>query len=346
MHPKTIQLLTFIILFTVGLLAIPNPVNFGIIFIPGLIILVNGADYLVDSASKLAKKFGISPLIIGLTIVAFGTSFSELAVSTLASFFGSPGISIGNVIGSNILNIALILGITALIYPLSVKSSTIKRETPFMILAGIFMIILSLNFLDFTGDQFVIGRIDGLILILLFVGFIFYLFRTAKKQRRRKKKPGKKVKENTLRLIAVIVLGFAGILLGAQMLIYSSVGIAAYFGISETIIGLTIVAIGTSLPELATNIAAALKKEADIAVGNIVGSNISNTLLVLGAAALINPIPVAMGMIMLDMAAMMILFILLMVLITTGQKLEKKEGIVLLTFYLVYAGYLVISVMA
>ncbi len=343
---KIVQVAAFFVCLISGFLLYGSPVGFSLLFVSGIIVLVNGADYLIDGASGAASRLRVSPLLIGLTIVAFGTSFSEVVVSAMASFFGNSGISIGNVVGSNILNIALVLGITAIIYPLAVRKSTIRIETPFMIISGLVMIFLCFNFLDFSPLPFVLGRIDGIIMLLMFTGFIYYVVKKAKEGRETfVPVPGVK-KGKTWKLAAMLVLGLAGIFIGAQLIIDSSVGLAGAFGISETIIGLTIVALGTSLPELATNTAAALKRRADIAVGNIVGSNISNTLLVLGIASLIRPIPVNLSFVIFDMAAMMMLFFILMVFIATGKKLSRREGIALIVFYAIYAAYLVFSLLS
>ncbi len=345
MNRKVFQGLLVILFFVLGVISGDSVAGFVFWFFSGIIVLVNGADYLVNGASNLASNLRVPPLIIGLTIVAFGTSLSELAVSAIASYSGNVGISIGNVVGSNILNIALVLGITAIIYPLKVRSSTIKKETPFMIISAVVMIILCFNFLDFSPNPFVIGRIDGLLMFLVFIGFIYYLLKTTKREKKFHIPFIGNKHEHTWKLIIIIILGLAGILVGAQLLIQSSVGIARIYGISEIIIGLTIVALGTSLPELATNVSAALKKHADIAVGNIVGSNISNTLLVLGVAAMIRPIPVDLTFITFDIAAMMIISLVLMVFIITKKKISRIEGIALVLFYAVYAGYLGISIL-
>ncbi|MBN2042457.1 MAG: calcium/sodium antiporter [Candidatus Aenigmarchaeota archaeon] len=344
MNSKGIQGFLVVLLFALGIFFNATTAGFVFWFLSGLIVLVNGADYLVNGASNLASNLRVPPLIIGLTIVAFGTSLSELAVSAIASFYGNVGISVGNVVGSNILNIGLVLGITAIIYPLKVQNSTVKKETPFMILSGVIMIILCLNFLDFTPGLFVIGRIDGLMMFAIFIGFIYYLIKTTKRKKDFPIHLPRK-HEKTWRLILLIIFGLAGILIGAQLLIQSSVGIARIYGISELIIGLTIVALGTSLPELATNISAALKKQHDIAVGNIVGSNISNTLLVLGVAAMIRPIPVDLSFMTLDITVMMVISLILMLFIFTKRELSRTEGIALVLFYAIYASYLMFSVM-
>ena len=266
-----------------------------ILFIVGFIFLVKGADLLVDGAAAFAKKFKISTLVIGLTIVAFGTSAPELVVNIFASISGNSEIAIGNILGSNIANILLILGISALIFPLPAKKSTIKKEIPFSLLAVLVLGILvndllidQVNLLD--GASGLLSRIDGLILLAFMTIFMVYTFGIAKNPEEAGE--GEEIKNLPLaKSIAYIGIGLLGLVLGGRWIVNGAVKIAELFNVSEALIGLTIVAVGTSLPELATSAVAAYKKQADIAIGNIVGSNIFNIFFVLGVSSIIRPLP-------------------------------------------------------
>ena len=252
-------------------------------FIIGVIFLWKSSDILVEGTSKTAARLGVSTLIISLVIVAFGTSAPEFAISFGAALQSNANISIGNIIGSCIANILLVLGISALIKPIKIKKSIIRKEIP--ILIGTTFIFLIFSYFGLLDTYHVIG---GLIFLILFVFFIVYCILTAKKQHEKTKKqidPGK-----TMKNIIFIILGIAGVVFGAWLLIESAVAIADFFGISKLVIALSMVAIGTSLPELVVSSVASYKGEADIAVGNIIGSNIFNILLILGASALIIPL--------------------------------------------------------
>ena len=252
------------------------------ILVAGFVLLVKGADWFVDGAAGIAEKFGIPHLVVGLTIVAMGTSAPEAAVSITSAVKGSADLAVGNVLGSNIMNVALILGLSALLAPVAVQKSTIRIELPFMILiSGIFLLL---------GWDEVITLVDGIILCVLFIVYLAYLFVMAKKNaiddEPEEDKP-------VWKLLLLIVVGAAGIVGGAELAVKSASEIATIFGVSERIIGLTIVALGTSLPELVTSVTAARKGETDLAIGNIVGSNIFNVLFVIGLTALITNVPFA-----------------------------------------------------
>lgn len=317
-----------------------------ILFIVGFVLLIKGADILVDGASSIAKKFGVSALFIGLTIVAFGTSAPELIVSVLASLKGSSDIALGNIIGSNIANSLLILGISAIIAPIFIKGSTITKEIPFSFLAVLAVsIMVNDYFLDGTIANS-LGRIDGLILILFFCIFIFYTFGINREKEGMIEKIEnefeKKSKEyKTYVSVTMILAGLAGLALGGKWIVDGALVIAEIFGFSESLVGLTIVAVGTSLPELATSAMAALKGEKDIAIGNVVGSNIFNFLWVLGLSAIIAPISFNLAL-NVDLAILLFITIILYFLIFTGKKwvLTRREGIILVGIYILYIIYL------
>jgi len=254
---------------------------YGCLLILGLFLLVKGSDLFVDGASGIAQRLRIPPILIGLTVVAFGTSAPEAAISLTAALRGSSDLSIGNILGSNLLNILLILGISACLRTLPVPENTIRYEIPFVLLISIILLVLGLLF----GE---LGRICGLILWALFLLFLFYSFQSAKKHRA---PPTQKPVPRLLLSLTVSGLGLAAILVGSDLTVDGAVYLARALGVSERIIGLTLIAFGTSLPELFTSVTAALKKQNDIAIGNIIGSNLFNILFVLGTTSLIQPIP-------------------------------------------------------
>ena len=303
----------------------------------GFILLIQSADWLVEHSASLAKKIGVSPLIIGLTLVAFGTSAPELVVNIISSLKGSSELIFGNIIGSNIANICLIVGLSALIMPLGIKSQTIFKEMPLMLLGGAALAILSLDTILNQADSKIIHFGDGLILLLLFFVFLYYTINSALSNRDKAESEFKKdIKKNKTGLsLSLIGVSLFGLFLGGRLVVDNAVDLAVILGISQKLIGLTIVAIGTSLPELITSIMAALKKEADIAIGNIVGSNIFNTTFIIGVSALIRPIELP-AVIAFDLSVMTISFLLLFLFSLTKRKIEKWEGFVLLVIYLAY----------
>ena len=252
----------------------------------GFVLLIKGSDWLVGGASALARKFNISDLSIGLTIVAFGTSAPELVVNTFAAFQGHHDIVLGNVIGSNIFNIYVILGIAGIITPLVIQSSTVSKEIPFSFLAIIIMYLLGNDF--FTSSAGIISRLDGFILLILFCLFLYYVYKQLRVNVNVQDK--EHINLSSLKIIILIISGLAGLIAGGRLIVVNAVQIAQAIGVSEKVIALTIVAAGTSLPELATSVVAALKKNNDIAVGNIIGSNIFNIFLILGASSVIKPV--------------------------------------------------------
>ena len=294
------------------------------ILIFGFLLLVKGADFFVDGSSKIAKKFGISELIIGLTIVAMGTSAPETAVSIAAALKGTADISIGNVVGSNILNILIILGLSATIRTIKVGKTTIKYEIPFMIAISALLLLLGLDgTIDFK---------DGIILWLLFIAYLTYLIIMAKKDKQKKEKKSKVI---LWQVILATLGGLALIIVGSDISVDAASKIARYAGLSERFIGLTIVALGTSLPELVTSVTAAFKGNNDIAIGNIVGSNIFNILFVIGTSSLILPITFA-STFKIDSLVMIGAALLLFICSLRKQKLDRFSGILMLLSYALY----------
>lgn len=315
------------------------------LFILGFVLLIKGADLLVDGSSSIAKKYGISNIVIGLTIVAFGTSFPELVVSSLASLKGSEGVAFGNIIGSNISNTLLILGVSAIIRSLEVKRATVYKEIPLSLLAvaAVFFLVND-NLIDQASTSF-LGRADGLVLILFFIIFIYYTFGISRVEHGILETVGEeKIKKyNILTSVALIILGLAGLFLGGKWIVDGAIEFAVFFGISEAIIGLTIVAIGTSLPELAASGMAAYRGKTDIAIGAIIGSNIFNLFWVLGFSSTISPIPYD-KILNFDFLFLFGITILLLFLIFYGKKniLDRREGIILTLIYVVYLVSLVV----
>lgn len=304
--------------------------------IGGLVLLFIGAEGLIRGSSNLAIKIGITPLVVGLTVVAFGTSAPELVVSLKAALLGNSSISLGNVIGSNIANIALILGVAALIRPLNVHANVIMREIPIMIGISILLIMLLLD-----GE---IGFIDGVIFVTgIFIYTIVNIILARKEKNPEVDAEFKEGLESKLSIpvsILFLVVGLGLLIWGANLFVQSAVAIAKLFNVSDAIIGLTIVAVGTSLPELITSIVASYKKEADIAIGNVVGSNIFNILSILGITALIIPVSSA-GISYVDLGIMLITAIVLLPLSKTGFSISRTEGAFLLFGYVVYIYYLI-----
>lgn len=312
-----------------------------VLLIIGFVLLIKGADYFVKGASSIATALQISPLLIGLTIVAFGTSSPEATVSMVAAFEGNAGVAIGNVVGSNIFNITFVVGMTALLYPLRVESETIRKEIPFTLLAGAALLILMSDlFLQSAGGNF-ITRSDGLILLLFFGIFLYYIFEVARRDRSKETNKTKApVATSWGKNILFTLGGLAAIIFGGDLVVDGAIEIALALGMSETLVGLTIIAVGTSLPELITSITAAIKKESDIALGNIVGSNIFNIFFVLGASSVVSPLAVD-SKIFVDVILMLILTIVLLVFSRSNFKIGKLEGIILAIAYIVYMIYII-----
>ena len=310
-----------------------------LLLILGFILLIKGADIFVDGASNLAQNFKIPKIIIGLTIVAFGTSAPELAVSIKAIISGSSDIVLGNVVGSNILNILLILGLSSLFSPMGVKDNTVKKEIPLTILFSCLLMILSFDNMIDKNIVNTITRTDGMVIILFFLIFIYYLIEVMRKD---KNKENEKPKNNILYSILFTIFGIVGIVVGSNFVVDNATNIAKLLNVSEKMISLTIVAFGTSLPELVTSVQASRKGENDIAIGNIIGSNIFNIGVVIGLpTAFINYIKVGTFN-YIDMFAMIISAILLFVLTFRKRKLDRKSGLLMLAIFVAYYSYVVV----
>ena len=314
-----------------------------IFFILGFFILIKGATLLVDGSASIAKKLKISSIVIGLTIVAFGTSMPELIVNIFASVQNNSEIAIGNILGSNISNILLILGISAIIYPITANKNTVLKEIPFNLLAIVILGIIA-NDIIIDGQNFSsITRIDGLILISFFIIFLYYVFGITKSAEDIVGKDEIKVLSYS-KAVFYIILGIVGLIVGGKWIVDGAVEIAKFFNISESLIGLTIIAIGTSLPELATSAVAAYKKQSDIAIGNIVGSNIFNIFFVLGVSAIIRPLPFNDNLNK-DIAMTIFASVILLLMMFIGKKriIKRWQGIFMIIVYIGYIVFLVWS---
>jgi cation:H+ antiporter len=311
--------------------------QFGILIL-AFVILIKGADWLVKGGSSIAKRFGIPSIVIGLTIVAFGTSAPELLVNVIASINGNSGIVMGNVLGSNIANTLLILGVSAIILPLAIRRGTVLIQVPLSLLAVIVLGVAANDILIDGGPMNFITRIDGIIMLLFFAIFIYYTFSIAKV----KGESETVLKYSFSKSIFFILAGMIGLAFGGHFVVSSAVNIAKLFKVSESLIALTIISIGTSLPELATSVVAALKKNPDIAVGNVIGSNIFNIFWVLGFSAIIRPV-VFMPILNIDVLFVVFITILLFVYMFVGKRnvIQKWQGASLATLYVAYIVYLV-----
>ncbi|MFM8719422.1 MAG: calcium/sodium antiporter [Chthoniobacterales bacterium] len=309
-----------------------------VILIVGLVLLYFGAEGLVRGSSSLALRLGVGPLLVGLTVVAFGTSTPELVVSLKAAYLGQGDISVGNVVGSNICNIGLILGFSALIIPIKVASQIVRVDTPIMI--GVTALAL------FCLHDGSLSRVEGIVLFVLLVAYVLFSIRLARQQATDPlagefSEEIKISKWGVWQDIAFIVAGLVMLVFGARFLVEAAIDIAKAFGLSEAVIGLTIVALGTSLPEFATSLVAALKKEADIAVGNVVGSNIFNILGILGISSAVTPLSSA-GITDIDLGVMAGFAVVLWIFSRTGFRITRIEGLILLVGYVGYISWLIL----
>ena len=313
------------------------------LFIIGFVILIKGAGLLVDGASAIAGRFKVSDLVIGLTVVAFGTSTPELFVNVMASAKGNTDIAIGNVVGSNIANVFLILGVSSIIYPLAVTKGTVWKEIPFSLLAAIVLFVIANDQLLDGSQVSDLTRIDGLVFLSFFIIFIYYSLSIATRiEGMEEHAPVKQY--GWLRSSLYIILGLAGLTFGGKWIVDGAIALATKFGMSESLVGLTIVAVGTSLPELATSAVAAYKRNVEIAVGNVVGSNIFNIFFVLGISAIIKPLPYQMKNNR-DIGVVIFSSLLLFLFMFTGKKgsLDRWEGIIFLACYGVFLAYIVFT---
>lgn len=311
-----------------------------IILIIGFFLLIKGADIFVDGASSIAKKIGIPSVIVGLTIVSLGTSAPELAVSLISSFNGNNGIAVGNVLGSNLFNTLVVLGGTAIVAPLIIKKSTIKRDYITTLLVTILTCFLIFGLVPKSENM--LSRISGIILLVVCIAYMFILVKAAKKDSVKDEENTSEIKMSKNILLSLI--GVVGIVFGGNLVVDSATNIAYALGMSEKLVGLTIVAVGTSLPELVTSIVAALKGENDIALGNVLGSNIFNLVLILGASATISPITVS-GVMLIDLIILIAVTLFIGALIFFNKKEDKRlgrlEGIILVGIYVAYLAYII-----
>ncbi|MDO1450454.1 calcium/sodium antiporter [Rhodocytophaga aerolata] len=313
-----------------------------LLLIAGFVVLIFGANFLVSGASSLAKRFNISELAIGLTVVAFGTSTPELIVSGISSTQGHNEVAFGNVIGSNVFNLFFILGVAGTVYPIIVQSNTVWKEIPYSLFAAIVLFVLVNDTMLFGKSADVLSFLDGLLLLLFFAAFLYYVFISMKSESGSEENP---IKIYSLPITAAMIIGgLAGLIAGGKFVVDSSVAIAQGFGVSEKLIGLTIVAAGTSLPELATSTVAAFKKRSDIAIGNVVGSNIFNIFFILSICSLITPIPYNKAM-NFDMYVLGIGTALLFITMFSGRKrkIDRWEAVLLLLAYIGYVYYLIMQ---
>ncbi|CEN80841.1 CaCA family Na /Ca antiporter [[Clostridium] sordellii] len=312
-----------------------------ILLIIGFIILIKSADFFVNGASSIAKALRIPTIIIGLTIVAFGTSAPEAAVSVTAALKGNNDIAIANVVGSNIFNLLAVIGIASMIKPVKVQKTTILKEFPFILLSSLVLLILShdTKFQGYSNNE--LTKSDGLMLLALFSIFMYYLLEMAITSKEDMQVEQGSKKESIPKSLMISLLGIIGIIFGGQVVVDSASNIALSIGMSENLVGLTIVSIGTSLPELVTSVVAAKKGESDIAMGNVVGSNIFNILFVLGISAFINPISVH-PIVFVDMFIMFIISIIAYIFATTKREVNKFEGLLMVLIYISYMVFIII----
>ena len=305
-----------------------------LILIAGLTLILLGATWLVDGSSSIAKKFGISEFVIGLTIVGIGTSTPEMVVSFLSAFQGKTDMAVGNIVGSNIFNTLMILGVTALIAPITITKSNLRRDIPLNILVTALLIILGMNATIFGIGENQISRIDGAILLALFIGYIWYSFRSDSGD-----SDGDGIKEyKNIVSIMMIAAGLAGLVFGGRLFVNAATELAKAFGVSDKFIAITIMAAGTSMPELATCVVAALKGRGQLALGNALGSNIGNILLILGGSALIHPLSfAAMTYVDILLVGACALLILASAFLFKKKELDRYEGAL---FILIEAGYM------
>ena len=292
----------------------------------GFLLLIKGADYFVDSASAIARKFHIPSMIIGLTIVSIGTSLPELSVSLTSALIGKNDLAVANVVGSNIFNILMGLGVTSIISKLPIEKNTIENDIPFLNIIDSILLMMMLNL--------TLSRFEGILLIGLLIGFLFYIIKPVLNNKEESKEESKL----SFKTILLGILGVVGIILGGDMVVDSASNIAKMFGMSQNLIGLTVVALGTSLPEFVTSVIAGIKGENEIAIGNIIGSNIFNILMILGISSIISPIVISFISVI-DIMFMIAIGILLYVFVVKSKTLKRYQGIVFIFLYIGYISY-------
>ena len=313
----------------------------------GFAFLVKGADFFVEGSSSIAKKLKVPPIIIGLTIVAMGTSLPETAVSVTASLVQNNELAVSNVVGSNIFNLMFVIGVCSILTPIMVQKATVVRDIPLSLGCALFLLVLGISGL---GDKagMTLGHADGVIFLIVFAGYIFTMVRSAMKARAAGQKveiEGVEECDNMKELsygksILFLIVGAAAIAFGGDLTVDTASRIAIELGMSQTLVGLTIVSIGTSLPELVTSVVAARKNEVDMAVGNAVGSNIFNILMVLGISSAISPVALIRENII-DIVLLMVFSVMVWIFAGTRKKIERKEGIIMVVLYLVYCAYII-----
>ena len=316
-----------------------------ILLIVGFIILIKGADWLIDGASSAASHFKVSKLLIGLTIIAFGTGAPELAVSVSSLINGTTDMLLGNVIGSNILNILLLIGLAALIRPIRIKKDTVAKELPLLLLISTILVVLFLDIFLMNADVNTISRADGIICLLCFTIFLFYIISMARKNRKAKKEVEKPKFKLSTSLILVLV-GLVGVVGGSELVVSSASTIATAIGISDRMIALTVIAFGTSLPELITTIKAAKKGETELLVGNIIGSNIFNICIVLGLPVTLFGTVTPDSFELLDIVMLVGSAAILLLVARSGRKITRGEGALMLATFAIYYSYIVYSALS
>ncbi|WP_295880009.1 calcium/sodium antiporter [uncultured Alistipes sp.] len=316
------------------------------LLILGLALILGGANFLTDGSAALAQRFRVPEFIVGLTIVAVGTSTPELVVSVLSAAAGNSDVAIGNIVGSNIFNVFLILGVCALIAPLPLTGGNIRRDLPFLTAVSVLLLLLTSDRLLGLGEVDAIGRIDGIVMLLLYIALIRYTIRTERRtaalatQTTQTEKPQR---SRSLWLIVVMIAGgLAGLIFGGELFLDSASAIARALGVSESVIAITLVAGGTSLPELASSVVSLLKGKSEMALGNVIGSNIANILLILGLSATIHPLTLG-GITRIDLLTVLLSSVLLFVTAFTFRRkaVDRWEGAIFLVIYALYIGYLV-----
>ena len=301
-----------------------------VLFSLGVITLFGGAEGLVRGASKLSRRFRVHPLIVGLTVVAFGTSAPELVVTLVAALRGSTDISLGNIVGSNIANLGLVLGLAGLIRPMRVSRKTVLQETPVMVFAQLLFVLMAYY-------DYVIGRLDGLILLGFMMAFTMLMLHRTFVDRVEESLKTVRPEESALACLVknggMVTVGVIGLVLGSHLMIDSGSALALALGVSKWVIGTTLIAVGTSLPELATSLVAAYRREPDICVGNVVGSNVFNILLILGTVSVVRPLPILPLTLHFELPTMFLLGLLVWIIMVTGKRISRPEGLLLLGFY-------------
>ena len=315
--------------------------SFGLLIV-GFVVLILGADWLVSGASGLAKRLNVPDLVIGLTVVAFGTSAPELMVNLMAAFNNESEIALTNILGSNTINTFIILGISALIYPIKSQKSSRKYEIPWSVFAGLIILVMGTECFGLCGGDAIISRLDGVVLLLIFSLFMYYTLKMAKNNKETQEEGFLPMK--IWKAVLLIAVGLVALIVGGKVIVANAVSIAQAFGVSQAVIGVTVVALGTSLPELATSAIAAFKKNPDLAIGNVIGSNIFNVFFVLGISAVIRPLPSYSNLwIDASLAALGSLLLLLFVSTNRHKELKRWQGAFFLVCYGVYLVWLLTS---